>query len=221
MKRLAIMAALGASVLWTSAVLAQQSGGPAPPDQGSPGGAAAPKDLMVAPQAQPSNADQHEKQRGATSARGVPANICQELVAFLQPKPPAPAPAGAAASPPAPQAAPGAPPAQAPGAAPGAPAASPQAATAAQPGAPGSPAAQGAGPSVQASGQPAPVPQAATAPKPSMSLEDAETLARANDLRGCQEGAQKMRRAGVALPAGLLALAALKPELLSQAAAQQ
>jgi len=77
------------------------------------------------------------------------------------------------------------------------------------------PASSAAGPSVQGSGQPAPVPQAPIVATPSAAAaEEATALAQANDLAGCQQAVQKMRRAGVALPAGLIALAAMKPELL-------
>jgi hypothetical protein len=47
--------------------------------------------------------------------------------------------------------------------------------------------------------------------------EQAQALADANDLRACQQAAQKMRRAGVALAGGLLALAALREDLLMRA----
>jgi hypothetical protein len=144
-----------------------------------PSPAAQDKSLVVAPQAISKVADQP----GATEPRAAaaaPANICRELVAFLQPKPP-PQPAGAS-----------------------------------QPGP--SPAGAVAGPAVQASGQPAPVPQAPTAPAPPPdALEQANILAEANDLKGCQQAAQKLRRAGIAMPAGLIALAALKVELLGAA----
>jgi hypothetical protein len=77
------------------------------------------------------------------------------------------------------------------------------------------PASSAAGPSVQSSGQPAPVPQAPTAATPSpAATEEATAVAQANDLAGCQNAVQNMRRAGVALPPGLIALAAMKPELL-------
>jgi len=55
---------------------------------------------------------------------------------------------------------------------------------------------------------------AAKAPAAMLSLEKAQTLAEAHDLRGCQRAAQQMRREGVALPPGLLALAALREDLL-------
>jgi hypothetical protein len=47
-----------------------------------------------------------------------------------------------------------------------------------------------------------------------LSLERAQALVATNDLRACQRTAQEMRRAGVALPPGLLALAALREDLL-------
>ena len=105
---------------------------------------------------------------GGDPATGAPANICGELVAFLQPKP-------APANPP--------------------PAAAPQGPTTAAPAAP-----------TPGAGKP-----------PAITLEEATGLATANDLRACQQAAQKLRRAGLALPAGLIALAALKPELLGPA----
>lgn len=96
------------------------------------------------------------------------------------------------------------------------PAPAPPAGAASQPGP--NPASSAAGRSVQASGQPAPVPQAPTAPPPPAgALDEATALADANDLTGCQKAVQKMRRGGVAVPAPLLALAALKPELLGAA----
>jgi DNA topoisomerase IB len=39
-------------------------------------------------------------------------------------------------------------------------------------------------------------------------------LAKANDLRACQDVVRQMRRAGVAMPDSLIALAALGPDLL-------
>jgi hypothetical protein len=70
----------------------------------------------------------------------------------------------------------------------------------------------------QASGQSAPIPQSQPAAEPGpITLEEASGYAEANNLRACQEALQKMRRAGVALSPGLIALAALKPELLTSA----
>jgi hypothetical protein len=166
MKNLARCLVFGTTVLVTSGLLDTASGeerpGAVSQQQNSPTPS---KELTVAPQAQPTQAEAPGTHRG-------PANICQDLVAFLQPKPPAPGPQSAASS------------------------------------------AGGAVP--QASGQSAPIPQTQSAPQPAMiTVEEATAFAGANDLRACQEAAQRMRRAGVALPPGLIALAALKPELLT------
>jgi hypothetical protein len=65
------------------------------------------------------------------------------------------------------------------------------------------------------SGISAPVPKGDTPIAPAKpSLEQVQSLAGAHDLRSCQRAAQQMRRAGVALPPGLLALAALREDLL-------
>jgi hypothetical protein len=45
-----------------------------------------------------------------------------------------------------------------------------------------------------------------------VSLADVEPLVGANDLAGCREAAQKLRRAGAKMPEPLLALAALDPK---------
>jgi hypothetical protein len=152
----------------------------------------------------------------AAPPRGVPANICQELVAFLTPKPPPPA----SAATPAPQAA----------AAPAQTGPAPQAAQT------GSPLPQGgSAPAVEAakvppptgqnatppqtSGLTAPVPQAPPAPKPPpVSLDEAKSLAQGNDIKGCRDAARTIRLAGIAMPAGLLALAAMREDLLLQGA---
>jgi hypothetical protein len=42
-----------------------------------------------------------------------------------------------------------------------------------------------------------------------VSLADVEPLAQANDMKGCRDAAQKLRRAGAKMPEPLLALAAL------------
>lgn len=186
MKRVSLAILLGTAWLCPSLVLAQ--GAPAPaPEQGQ----GKPADLTVAPNAAPSQADQQTPQRNA-GARG-PANICQELVTFLQPKPPAappaPAPGTAAQSGPSPQ----------------------QSATTSPQAQPGG---QGGTPQ-QTSGQAAPIAQDAPKAKPMpVSLEEAQGLAGSNDFRGCQDATRKLRLVGAALPAGLLALAALKPENL-------
>jgi hypothetical protein len=138
------------------------------------------KALTVAPQAQPSVTE-------APAARPGPANICQDLAAFLQPKPLAPDGGPVAGRPPGQTAA-----------------------------GPSNIAPPAGGQPQQASGQSAPVPQTQTAPQPGwIPLEEVRAYAEANDLRACQQAIQKMRRAGVALPPGLIALAALKPDLLT------
>jgi hypothetical protein len=68
----------------------------------------------------------------------------------------------------------------------------------------------------QVSGQPAPIPQATEGKAPPVSLADAESLAQGNDIGGCRDAAVRMRRAGVKMPAGLIALAALPEETLRQ-----
>jgi hypothetical protein len=69
----------------------------------------------------------------------------------------------------------------------------------------------------QASGLPGPIPQGDTASRPAaVSLQQAESLAQANDIRRCRDTAQQMRRAGVALPPALIALAGLRLELLER-----
>jgi hypothetical protein len=56
----------------------------------------------------------------------------------------------------------------------------------------------------------APIPQEQRqSASPQVSLQQAESMAKANDIRGCRDSAQKMRREGVDLPPGLIALAAL------------
>lgn len=186
MKRVSLAILLGTAWLCPSLVLAQGAQ-PAAPEQGQ----GKPADLTVAPNAAPSQADQQATQRSAGTPG--PANICQELVAFLQPKPPAPpsppAPGAAAQSGPSPKAS---------------ATTSPQA----------HPSGQGGTPQ-QTSGQAAPIAQEGPKAKPlPVTLADAQGLAGSNDLRGCQDATRKLRLAGAALPSGLLALAALKPALL-------
>jgi hypothetical protein len=65
----------------------------------------------------------------------------------------------------------------------------------------------------------APVPQAPNSPatpKAQITLEHAEALARENNIVACRDATQQARRAGVPLPAGLIALAGLRLELLQQ-----
>jgi hypothetical protein len=67
----------------------------------------------------------------------------------------------------------------------------------------------------QTSGQTAPIPQApATAKAPPMPLDQAQALAQANDIGGCREAAQKIRRSGADMPPALIALAGMRLEFL-------
>jgi hypothetical protein len=153
-----------------------------------------PRDLMVAPSPGEKTPEPTSSNPGIHSA-GVPANVCGELVAFFQRK-------------------------AAEAAAPADPTKAGQGSGSAQQGS------QTAGPGQtappmdqvqQRSGLSAPVPQdAKTSGATHLNLEQAQKLAQGNDLRGCQSAAQQMRRAGVSLPAGLLALAALREDLLAR-----
>jgi hypothetical protein len=71
----------------------------------------------------------------------------------------------------------------------------------------------------RSSGLAAPVPPGESAAKPPLvTLEQAQGYLRANDVRACQAAVRQMRRAGVALPESLIALAALRPEQLEAGA---
>ncbi|MGU3359294.1 hypothetical protein ACLBWX_03060 [Methylobacterium sp. M6A4_1b] len=60
-----------------------------------------------------------------------------------------------------------------------------------------------------------PVAEAPAAPAASeQTISEIRNLAEADDLRGCRKAAQGMRRAGIAMPGPLLALAAMAPERL-------
>jgi hypothetical protein len=145
-----------------------------------------PAELMTAPnspnqKAEPATSD---RQQG----RGQAANICRELVAFLQQQS-----------------------STANGSRQGTAAAKPATDSAA----PGGQTAQSVDRPQQNSGQVAPVPTAQPSTAPTqISLEDAKALAEANDLPKCRDRTRDMRLAGVALPPGLLALAALREDLL-------
>jgi hypothetical protein len=170
----------------------------------------------------------------AAPKQGGPANLCQELLAFMKAPPPeAPAPAGAAkpAEPPAQQSA------SAGQAAPGKESAATQGTT----GAGQAKSDEGSGSAQQVTGQDgvatdapepgkdnaasgsvsnapqkdslsAPVPPADVTSTPKeevLTVEAAEQLASANDVEQCQKTAREMRVAGVAMPPPLMALAAL------------
>lgn len=168
-----------------------------------PGGASAqspsepPRELMVAPNAPQSLTE--------TPAHGQsPVNICDELVAYLQEQQK------------------GAPPGASPGASSGGGPSGGGAAPAAQ-GA--EPAAQGAAPGQttppvdrpqHSSGITAPVPNAASNSAQPIPLDQAQALAASGDRPGCQRAVRQMRRAGAALPPALLALAALREDLLGR-----
>lgn len=69
-----------------------------------------------------------------------------------------------------------------------------------------------------ATAAPAAAPAAPAAPKPSAeNVQQIESAAGANDIQGCRAAAQTMRRAGVVMPGPLLALAAMSPKLLEAA----
>jgi hypothetical protein len=141
-----------------------------------------------------------------------PANICQELVAFMQ-GPPAAAPAATPAKPgggsPSGEAVPQKPQDKTSSAE----AASGQSGPAheAPKPHPGSTSETGASKAELKSGLSAPVPTApAAATKEAvLTLAQAQQFAAANDIRACRDAARKLRLAGVAMPPPLLALVAL------------
>jgi hypothetical protein len=154
------------------------------PTPGAPAAAPLPSEQMVAPVAPTKVAE-------SPAPGGKPANICQELVAFVEQR----AQSG--------------------------PHSAPVQQTAPAPPAP----AQGttwppAGPPLvdvpqQSSGMSAPVPPPDSGQKaPLVTPERARAYLNANDLLACREAVRQMRRAGVPMPDGLIALAALRPDLL-------
>lgn len=165
---------------------------------------------------------------GAAEAAGPPANLCQELVAFVHPKAPdapaasAPQPAAVAVSAPkqgeAQQPSGGAGEVQqksglsGPVAQTGPGASGPQGQAQAQ-----SQAAPAQAAPAQAAPAPAPAaaaPVAAPAPKkPSPEqIAQVDAAAGANDIQACRAAARAMRVAGVVMPAPLIALSALDPK---------
>jgi hypothetical protein len=151
---------------------------------------------------------------GPAAAMG-PANLCQELVAFMQAPPPAAAaPAGAAPAKPAAASPSGEGVPQKPSSK----TESAQSATGHSGPAHEAPK-QHAGSASEASAQKpelksslsAPVPKApATVAKETiLTVAEAQELAGTNDIRACRDAARKLRLAGVAMPPPLLALTAL------------
>ncbi|MCF4125861.1 hypothetical protein [Methylobacterium sp. SyP6R] len=150
-------------------------------------------------------------------AAGPPANLCQELVAFVHPKAPdatpsAPQPATAAVQ------APDRGAAQQPGAGAGeVQQKSGLSGPVAQTG-PGASGPQGqAQAQAQAPSQAAPAPAGAPAQKkPTLEqIAQVDAAAGANDIQACRAAAQAIRRAGVVMPAPLLALSALDPKFFA------
>jgi hypothetical protein len=155
-----------------------------------------PPDLTVAPNA-PN--DQTET-RASQNADGRPANICKELVSFLEQQAAKKAEAAAKQG------------------------ASSQGAQASAPGG-ANPSTGQTAPAVDkaqhSSGQTAPIPNDDKgSDAANMSVEQARALVGSNDLRGCQDAARRMRKAGMQLPPGLLALAALRQDLLERGQAE-
>ncbi len=147
-------------------------------------------------------------------AAGPPANLCQELVAFAHPKVPD-APAG------------GGQPAQAAVQAPDKGAAQQPSSGAGEtqqksglsgPVAQTGPGASGPQGQAQAQSQATPAPSGAPAqkkPSPEQ-VAQVDAAAGANDIQACRAAAQSMRKAGVVMPAPLLALSALDPKFFAQ-----
>ena len=174
------------------------------------------------------------QETGAAARTGPPANLCQELLAFVKQPDPS---QGSDAPPPQLATAVSAKKDDTPSAKPGDGAGAAQQAsgqsgqiTSSGPGA--------AGPQGDAQNKAAPAGTTATAagpPKSSSSavaaasstpdahkptpenVQQVEAAAAGNDLLGCRAAAQKMRRGGVVMPGPLLALSALDPKLLEPA----
>jgi hypothetical protein len=141
--------------------------------------------MTVAP-----NAPRQVPETTQQEAGGRPANVCEELAAHVQ---------QAAAK------------RQAPGPNPGSPNSSQRAPAPAGPGQTTPPVDR----TQQNSGQSTPIPNSQGAKTPELTIEQADAMLQANDQRACQKTVQDMRRAGVALPPALLALAALRDDLLT------
>jgi hypothetical protein len=170
-----------------------------------------PRDMVVAPEAPKKVPEAQAPSAGASA--GVPTNICRELLAFVQAnaqqqasdQQPATAPqqSGQSPKPPAPQS----------GQSSQAPAT--QSGESAGPGQSSPPVDR----SQQASGQSAPIPgDDKVSTQVDVTPAQAEALVKANDLKQCQGAVRDMRRAGVEMPHGLIALGALREDLLMRAA---
>jgi hypothetical protein len=149
---------------------------------------AQPRELMVAPSA-PNQPPEAVRPGGQVQSSGAPANICEELLAYLR-QAPSRASDGTSKAP----------------------------STTGGPGQSAPPVDQ----AQQRSGQSAPIPRDDDAKARSIAgppIETAQALLTSNDLHGCQDAVRHMRRAGAALPPGLLALAALRDDLLISATA--
>jgi hypothetical protein len=164
----------------------------------APEGSSSSNELRVAPNAPASQAPQTP---ATGQAAGKPANVCEELKAHLQQQAKGAPPAGTSTG--------GAGPAATGPQPSGSQAAGPPAAPGGQTGAQVS-----ADRTQQNSSLSAPIPSSSSAGSANVTLADAEQLSSAGDQRSCQAAVQRMRRAGVALPPSLIALAALKGELL-------
>ncbi len=71
------------------------------------------------------------------------------------------------------------------------------------------------------SGQTGPIPNGDSTSKPlPISLQQAQEVAARGDQRACRDAAQQIRRSGVTMPDALIALAALRPDLLSRSPAR-
>jgi hypothetical protein len=190
-----LISAFVATVLAATSVSAQQL---------NPARPLLPPELAVAPVA-PKTVPEPTIHAGYT-----PANICHELVAFLEQRAAAPA-TGAGTQP--------------QNVSPGPLQQSTQSAARTQSPGQGAAAPPSAPPAVDrpqfSSGLTTSVPPAESGDKPPfVAVEQARAYEAANDLRACQEAARQMRRAGVPMPDGLIALAALRPDLIESADAK-
>lgn len=149
----------------------------------------------------------------AAQAAGPPANLCQELVAFVHPKAPDPAPAALQPATPAVQA-PDRGVAQQPS---GGAGEVQQKSGLSGPVAQTGPGASGPQGQAQAPSQAAPAPAGAPAqkkPSPEQ-IAQVDAAAASNDVQACRAAAQAIRRAGVVMPAPLIALSALDPKFFA------